>query len=77
MFVCLRATVEVFQRCRVLGVARHKGVRVDTKIVLNWPPNPPPPPYRPTQIGVNFKQTEHEEGLPSQDRMGAGWLVGS
>ena len=44
MFGCLRATVEVLQQCRVRGVARHKGVRVDTKIVLNWPPNPPPPP---------------------------------
>ena len=75
MFGCLRATVELLQRCRVRGVARHKGVRVDTKIVLNW--LLASTATNTSQIGVNFKQTEHEEGLPSQDRMGAGWLVGS
>ena len=59
MFGCLRATVELLQRCRVRGVARHKGVRVDTKIVLNW--LLASTATNTSQIGVNFKQTEHEE----------------
>ena len=62
MFGCLRATVELLQQCRVRGVARHKGVRVDTKIVLNWllASSTATAPTT-SQIGVNFKQTEHEE----------------
>ena len=49
--------------CRVPVVARvHKGVRVDTKIVLNWllASSTATAPTT-SQIGVNFKQTEHEE----------------
>ena len=56
VFVCLCI-------CRVAVVARvHKGVRVDTKIVLNWllASSTATAPTT-SQIGVNFKQTEHEE----------------